>query len=110
MSPRMASVTFAVLWTAGMLWWTAPRGVAHAVILIIAGRLAGLTWHWLFGRWIRRYRRRSARVDASARSYEPPSVVAAHHPEQDWAGKNADADRNRIYEKITEARMSTRNH
>jgi membrane protein DedA with SNARE-associated domain len=57
MSPRttlvLSSILFAVLWTAGMLWWSAPLDAASTVILIVAGGIVGLLWYWLFGRWFR---------------------------------------------------------
>ena len=57
MSPRtklaLSSIVFAVLWTAGMLWWSAPIEVAQTVIFVISGGIAGLLWYWLFGMWYR---------------------------------------------------------
>jgi hypothetical protein len=50
----LSSVLFAGLWTAGMLWWSAPLDTAHIIILVIAGGIAGLLWYWLFGKWFRR--------------------------------------------------------
>ena len=51
----LSALAFAVLWTAGMLWWTWPHDAASAVTLVIAGAIAGLLWYWIFGWWNRRY-------------------------------------------------------
>ncbi len=59
MTPRMtltfSSIAFAVLWTLWMLWWSAPLALAQTVILLAAGAVAGILWHWLFGLWFRWY-------------------------------------------------------
>ncbi len=49
-----ASVLFAVLWTAGMLWWNAPLQAAETVILVIAGGIAGLLWYLVMRMFMRR--------------------------------------------------------
>lgn len=64
---RLSAILFAVLWTAGMFWWTAPSGTGPVVILIISGVTAGALWYWLFGTWYWRQNKRAA--DAS--SYAP---------------------------------------
>jgi hypothetical protein len=51
----LSSVAFAVLWKAGMLWWSAPLEVAQTIILVVVGAIAGLLWYWLFGMWYRRH-------------------------------------------------------
>ncbi len=51
----VSSVVFAVLWTAGMLWWSARVNAAHTIILIISGVIGGLVCYWLFGKWFRRH-------------------------------------------------------
>ena len=57
----LSSVFFAVLWTALMMWWAAPLDLPEVVILVVAGSLAGLIWHLLYGRWYRWYVARCAR-------------------------------------------------
>jgi hypothetical protein len=52
MSLRLASLAFAVLWTAWMLWWTAPLAVANTIILVICGAFAGLLFYWAIGKWL----------------------------------------------------------
>ncbi|ACA16411.1 hypothetical protein M446_1943 [Methylobacterium sp. 4-46] len=52
---RWISVVFALLWTAAMLWWSAPLEAAAVVIWIIAGAVVGFLWHWLMSRWQRWY-------------------------------------------------------
>jgi hypothetical protein len=49
----LLSIVFAVLWTAGMLWLSAPLEVAQAVIFVISGGIAGVLWYLLFGMWYR---------------------------------------------------------
>ena len=45
----LASIAFAVLWTAYMIWQTST-GMANVVILIVCGAIAGTLWY--FGmRW-----------------------------------------------------------
>jgi hypothetical protein len=50
-----ASVLFAVLWTAGMLWWNAPLDVAETVILVVAGAIAGLLWYFAMRLFMERF-------------------------------------------------------
>lgn len=50
---RFASLLFAVLWTGAMAWWASPLMPNEIVTLAIGGVLAGLAWHWLYGRWYR---------------------------------------------------------
>ena len=45
----------AVLWTAGMLWWSAPLDTAAVTIWVVAGALFGFLWHWAMSRWLRWY-------------------------------------------------------
>ena len=49
---RLSSLGFAVFWTAGMLWWTAPLTAAKAVILGSCGAIAGLLFHLMMGKWL----------------------------------------------------------
>jgi uncharacterized membrane-anchored protein len=51
----LSAVAFAVLWTAAMLWWTAPHTTASVISLVVAGLVAGLAWYWLYGKWYRWY-------------------------------------------------------
>jgi hypothetical protein len=61
MSPQrrlvLASVVFAVIWTAGMLWMQGPTSAAGVVIMAIAGAIAGTLWYfamrWFMNRYIR---------------------------------------------------------
>lgn len=61
MSPQrrliIASIVFAVLWTALMIWWNAPT-FAGAVILAFSGALAGVLWYfgmrWYLNKFIAR--------------------------------------------------------
>jgi hypothetical protein len=52
---KIASFTFAVLWTLWMLWSLAPLHPAQIGLLVASGALAGLAWHWLYGAWYRWY-------------------------------------------------------
>ena len=61
MSPQrrliLASIAFAVLWTAFMIWWNAP-GFAGAIILAFSGALAGTLWffgmRWFLNKFVTR--------------------------------------------------------
>lgn len=46
----ISALSFAIVWTAGMLWWFADQGIAHAVVLAVGGVLTGLAWYWIYGR------------------------------------------------------------
>lgn len=50
---KLASLTFAVLWTAWMMLWTWPLHPAEIGMLAICGAVTGLAWHWLYGLWYR---------------------------------------------------------
>ena len=50
---KLTSVTFAVLWTGSMWWWSAPQTEAQAIILAVCGAIAGFSWHFGFGRLFR---------------------------------------------------------
>ena len=52
---RLISFIGAVLWTAGMLWWSAPLDAAAVTIWVVAGALFGFLWHWAMSRWLRWY-------------------------------------------------------
>jgi hypothetical protein len=58
MSPQrrlmIASIFFAVFWSAGMIWWNAPK-VAGAVILMVAGALAGTGWFFAMRWWMKHF-------------------------------------------------------
>jgi hypothetical protein len=49
-----ASIFFTVFWTAGMYVWTAPRGVAGTIILVISGAVVGTAWHFVMRWWMKR--------------------------------------------------------
>ena len=42
----VASIVFAVLWTAFMLWWNGPPDTAMVIIWLITGAIAGVLWYW----------------------------------------------------------------
>jgi hypothetical protein len=48
----VASVLFAVLWTAGMVWWMGV-GIASIVIFSIGGAIAGVLWYYAMRWWLR---------------------------------------------------------
>ncbi len=48
----LASLAFALLWVAGMLWWNGPMSTARAVVLIVVGALAGLLWYLGMRLWM----------------------------------------------------------
>lgn len=50
---KLASLAFAVLWTAWMGWWAWPLHLGDVVMLAVCGVTVGLVWHWLYGRWYR---------------------------------------------------------
>jgi uncharacterized membrane protein (DUF4010 family) len=50
----LASIIFAVLWTAGMIWWTG-RETSNVVIMVVAGAVAGVLWYLAMRWWQRRY-------------------------------------------------------
>lgn len=53
MSLGLAAVMFGVLWTAGMLWWSAPLDAAAFIIWPVAGAVAACCWYWLMGFWMK---------------------------------------------------------
>lgn len=61
MSPHrrlvVASVGFAVMWTAGMLWIEAPSSPAGVVIMVIAGAITGTLWYFAMRWFMNRYMR-----------------------------------------------------
>jgi hypothetical protein len=50
-----AAILFAVLWTAGMLWWNAPLDTVEIVMLVIAGALAGVMWYFAMRFYVTRF-------------------------------------------------------
>jgi hypothetical protein len=48
-----ASVLFAVLWTAGMIWWAGIE-IVNIVGFSVAGVLAGVLWYFGMRWWLRR--------------------------------------------------------
>jgi hypothetical protein len=56
MTPRtrlvLASILFAVLWTAGMIWWTGTD-IGNVVGLWIGGAVAGVLWYFAMDWWMR---------------------------------------------------------
>ena len=55
----VASVAFAILWTAAMIWWNAP-GVAGAIIFMIAGAFCGVGWYAGMRLWTKCCARRAS--------------------------------------------------
>jgi hypothetical protein len=63
MSLPLSSLLFAVLWIAGMMWWNAPLATAEIVMLVVAGAIAGVLWHYFMGKymnWMQKSRDRNA--------------------------------------------------
>ena len=56
----VASFIFAVLWSAGMIWWSAP-GIAGSIIYMIAGVLCGIGWYFGMRLWLTWCGRKTAR-------------------------------------------------
>jgi hypothetical protein len=50
----LASLLFAVLWTAGMIWWNSPMETARVVILMASGAIAGTLWYFVMRWWMKR--------------------------------------------------------
>lgn len=50
---KLSAAMFAVLWTAGMIWWGGDYTAPRVVIFLIAGAIAGLLWYWLMAKWQR---------------------------------------------------------
>ena len=50
---RLASVAFAVAWTAVMWWSDRPQHTGEFILLAACGSLAGLGWYFGYGRWFR---------------------------------------------------------
>ena len=53
MSLQASAIMFGVLWTAGMLWWSAPLELPQVVIWSAAGVLAALAWYGLMSLWLK---------------------------------------------------------
>ena len=52
MSLRASAIIFGVLWTGGMLWWSAPLNVPKIVIWSFTGVATAFAWYWLMGLWL----------------------------------------------------------
>jgi hypothetical protein len=50
---KLSAVMFAVLWTAGMIWWSGDTSIVRVAILSVAGVMAGLLWYWFMAKWQR---------------------------------------------------------
>ena len=50
---KLSAAMFAVLWSAGMIWWRGDYSAAGVVIFSIAGAIAGVLWYWLMAKWQR---------------------------------------------------------
>lgn len=53
MSLRASAILFGVLWTGGMLWWSAPLNVPKIVIWSFTGVATAFAWYWLMGLWLK---------------------------------------------------------
>lgn len=51
----LASVAFAVIWTAAMYWWLAVKDIVGATILLLEGTIVGLGWYFGMRMWSRWY-------------------------------------------------------
>jgi uncharacterized membrane protein len=60
MSPRsnriLTAIVFAVLWAAGILWWSPAIDLKTIVTTVIAGAIAGLLMYWIFDKFSGRIR------------------------------------------------------
>jgi hypothetical protein len=60
MSPRrnriLTAAIFAVLWTAGMLWWSTSIDLETVIVTSIAGVIAGVLMYWVFDKFSTRLR------------------------------------------------------
>lgn len=50
---RLASITFAVAWTSVMWWTSRPQHAGELMLLATCGALAGISWYFGYGRWLR---------------------------------------------------------
>jgi hypothetical protein len=51
---KIASILFAVLWAAGMIWWTGID-IANVVMFTVGGAVAGVIWYFCMGLFTRRH-------------------------------------------------------
>jgi hypothetical protein len=52
-------ILFAILWTLGMMIWSWPLTMAHAIILTVCGALAGAMFHVVM-QWLAQRQSRSS--------------------------------------------------
>ena len=52
---KLASFSFAILWTLWMAWILSPLLPAQLGMLAVSGALSGFVWYWLYGAWYRWY-------------------------------------------------------
>jgi hypothetical protein len=50
---RLASIAFAVAWTAVMWWTNRPQHAGELALLAACGALVGTCWYFGYGRWFR---------------------------------------------------------
>jgi hypothetical protein len=50
---RLASIAFAVAWTSAMWWTNRPQHAGELLLLAACGALAGISWYFGYGRWLR---------------------------------------------------------
>jgi hypothetical protein len=49
---KLASLAFAMMWVAGMMWWKSPMTTAGMMILMGSGALAGMLWYFGMRWWM----------------------------------------------------------
>jgi hypothetical protein len=67
---KLAAVSFAVLWTLWMLWWSGSLDRVNVVLLTLCGAVAGYLWY-LAMRWFAR-RARALAADAGFDGSQAP--------------------------------------
>jgi hypothetical protein len=78
---KLAAVSFAVLWTLWMLWWSGSLDRVNVVLLTLCGAVAGYLWY-LAMRWFAR----RARALAAAGSDGSQALRGKLFPWIVWAG------------------------
>jgi hypothetical protein len=48
---RLAGISFAVLWTTFMIYWSGDYSIVNILIFTICGAGAGYLWYWLMGKY-----------------------------------------------------------
>jgi phosphate/sulfate permease len=50
---KLGAVVFAVLWSAGMVWWSGPFEVASLIIFSVGGVVTAAFWYFAMRWWLR---------------------------------------------------------